>query len=229
MFEHLTTDIHVCVSKEHTFGTDALYLSRFIKDICPDAKNICDLGTGCGIIPLCLAALHIGKDIVGIDIQSDAIDQFDNGIAASKTDCHIKSIEGDFTDPRILSSDTYDLVVSNPPYFKLGNGILSPHQHRAISRYEIKCNVDSLFATCRRVTSSSGCVCVCYPPNRLSHVLRAMEDSGFSPRYLRFISKGSSHNPWLFFLMGQKDAGDQLVVLPTIYNNEENTSEVFFK
>ena len=48
-WETLGPDLRLCVSREHTFGTDALLLSDFAA---PRAKEIvCDLGSGCGIIP----------------------------------------------------------------------------------------------------------------------------------------------------------------------------------
>ena len=48
----------IIVSKRHTFGTDAVLLASFAK---PSIKQIaCDLGTGCGIIPmLWLSLIHI--------------------------------------------------------------------------------------------------------------------------------------------------------------------------
>ena len=228
MLEYLTDKIQVHVSKDHTFGSDALQLSHFVKAHCPKAKNICDLGTGCGIIPLSLAALRVGESITGIDIQAPAISLFQDGIDASDTPCTLVGIIGDFTQKNILSSSTYDLVVANPPYFKVGNGILPPNYCRAVARYEIACDVDKLFAVARRITTPAGCICVCYPPNRLAHVLRAMEDNRFSPRYLQFVSKSPEESPWLFLLMGQKGVGDQLVVRPTIYHETQEPKEVFF-
>ena len=48
--EPLGNKMHIVVSDSHTFGTDAILLSNFAsikrKDIA------CDMGTGCGIIPL---------------------------------------------------------------------------------------------------------------------------------------------------------------------------------
>ena len=48
--EYLSRDLGLIVSKEHTFGTDALLLADFASpkryDVC------CDFGTGCGIIPM---------------------------------------------------------------------------------------------------------------------------------------------------------------------------------
>ena len=48
--EKLTDDIFVCASSEHRFGTDAFLLTYFSNYRMKD--KVCDLGTGCGIIPM---------------------------------------------------------------------------------------------------------------------------------------------------------------------------------
>ena len=77
--EPLTGQMHVYVSENHRFGTDAFLLANFSnwrkKDL------VCDLGTGCGIIPMILQRKNPPKHTWGVDIQADAIDQFSQAIA----------------------------------------------------------------------------------------------------------------------------------------------------
>ena len=48
--EQLSDTLSICVTKDHRFGTDAFLLSDFAA---PRRRDLaCDLGTGCGIIPL---------------------------------------------------------------------------------------------------------------------------------------------------------------------------------
>ena len=58
--------LKIIVSKEHIFGTDAVLLASF-SDI---RKNdtACDLGTGCGIIPLLWCKKETGK-LFAVEIQ----------------------------------------------------------------------------------------------------------------------------------------------------------------
>ena len=62
--EYLSRDLGLIVSKEHTFGTDALLLADFASpkryDIC------CDFGTGCGIIPMLWYRDGCGKEISAV-------------------------------------------------------------------------------------------------------------------------------------------------------------------
>ena len=71
--EYLGGGITVCVSQNHKFGTDAVLLSDF--SLPKDAKKpelACDLGSGCGIIPL----LWFGRGcapqkVYAVEIQSE--------------------------------------------------------------------------------------------------------------------------------------------------------------
>ena len=48
--EPLGNNMSIVVSESHTFGTDAILLANFAA---PKRKDtLCDMGTGCGIIPL---------------------------------------------------------------------------------------------------------------------------------------------------------------------------------
>ena len=70
--EPLGNNMSIVVSESHTFGTDAVLLANFTsikrKDIA------CDMGTGCGIIPL-IWCKGITKEVYALDIQEKAISQ----------------------------------------------------------------------------------------------------------------------------------------------------------
>ena len=73
-FETLRNEIEICISDEHKFGTDAFLLADFAA---PRHKDkVCDLGTGCGIIPLLMHISFKPSIIYGVDIQKQAIEQF---------------------------------------------------------------------------------------------------------------------------------------------------------
>ena len=67
--EKLSDDLSICVTKDHRFGTDAFLLSDFAHVRRKDLA--CDLGTGCGIIPLLWFRnrSEAPKKAYGVDIQ----------------------------------------------------------------------------------------------------------------------------------------------------------------
>ena len=56
------------------FGTDAFLLADFAKARHKDI--VCDLGTGCGIIAVLMRLRYEPKQVYGVDIQPQAIEQF---------------------------------------------------------------------------------------------------------------------------------------------------------
>lgn len=55
--------LHICVSDAHRFGTDAFLLAAFSRYQARDVA--CDLGTGCGIIPLVMERHMPPRQIYG--------------------------------------------------------------------------------------------------------------------------------------------------------------------
>ncbi|MDE6539186.1 MAG: methyltransferase, partial [Ruminococcus sp.] len=81
-YEKLTDKIFVCASTEHRFGTDAFLLADFSQYRQKD--KVCDLGTGCGIIPLIMQKKLPPEIIYAIDILEGAIEQLKAGIEKSQ-------------------------------------------------------------------------------------------------------------------------------------------------
>lgn len=73
-YEKLTDKIYVCASSDHRFGTDAFLLASFSGYRQKD--KVCDLGTGCGIIPLIMQKSRPPQIIYAVDIQGERYGSF---------------------------------------------------------------------------------------------------------------------------------------------------------
>ena len=82
--EDLGEGVGIVVSKQHTFGTDAMLLADFANPRKTD--NACDFGTGCGIIPFLW--LRDGKcnSISAVEIQEHACNQVERSIILNSTE-----------------------------------------------------------------------------------------------------------------------------------------------
>ncbi|MDE5834019.1 MAG: methyltransferase, partial [Ruminococcus sp.] len=113
-YEKLTDKIYVCASSEHRFGTDAFLLADFSQYRKKD--KVCDLGTGCGIIPLIMQKKNPPQITYAVDIQENAIEQLKAGIEKSE----VSGIVPVCADLRNLWENApigqLDLVTCNPPY-----------------------------------------------------------------------------------------------------------------
>lgn len=137
----LADDLIVCTSQLHRFGTDAVLLTEFSEYRQKD--RVCDLGTGCGIIPILMQRTAPPREIYAVDIQPEAIAQMCQGIAESMGIGSV--LHPVCTDLKELWDGAplgqLDLVTCNPPYKAYQAGIESQLTAQKIARHEVLCNI----------------------------------------------------------------------------------------
>ena len=203
--EYLGSGCYVAVSDEHGFGTDAVILADFAS---PSKKDrVCDMGTGCGIIPMLLVRNGCGKEITGIDIQQNACLQAQESVRLSNAGDKVKIVNGDIRNIKnVFEHASFDTVIMNPPYKSDGNGIKSREKYAEIARHETMCNIDDVCAAAAHLLNFGGRLCLCNRPERLADTIVSMRSAGIEPKRLRFVSKLSDTKPWLFMIEGKKGA-----------------------
>lgn len=225
-FEKLSEKIMVCVSGDHGFGTDAFLLTNFSEY---KAKDIaCDLGTGCGIIPMIMQRKLPPRITYAVDIQSKAIEQLNMGIEKSGVE-NIVPVCADLKELwENAPFEKCSLVTCNPPYKAAGAGIESLTEAQKIARHEIMCDIYDVCRAASKLLKFGGRLCICNRPERLGDVISAMKSNNIEPKRLRFVSKNPSSAPWLFLIEGKKGSKPFMKVMRQLYIWNENgyTDEV---
>lgn len=206
--------LHICVSDAHRFGTDAFLLAAFSRYQARDVA--CDLGTGCGIIPLVMERHMPPRQIYGLDIQPEAIRLLEQTVAENRL-TNLTPVLGDL---RTLWADApleqCTLVTCNPPYKAQGAGMESAGDAARIARHELLCDISDVCGSAARLLRFGGRLCLCNRPERLCDVLCAMRSAGIEPKRLRFVAKHPDTAPWLFLVEGKKGAKPFLQVEATL-------------
>lgn len=217
-FEKFKDGTMVAVTKEHTFGTDAFLLADFAKIRHKDV--VCDLCTGCGIIAVLMKIRYSPKMIYALDIQSQAIEQFNMTVEKSSLDNVIPLCMDlkNLTDK--IPQGVFDAVTCNPPYKAAGAGIESTADAQKIARHEILCNISDVCVSAAKLLKYGGDFYVCNRPERLADVICAMRENNIEPKEIRFVSKSPDDAPWLFLISGKKCGKPFLKILPPLYINE---------
>ncbi|MGN0590776.1 tRNA1(Val) (adenine(37)-N6)-methyltransferase [Ruminococcus sp.] len=212
--EPLGKRLHICVSDVHRFGTDAFLLTAFSRYQARD--TVCDLGTGCGIIPLLMERHMPPRQIYGLDIQPEAIALLEQTVAENRL-TNLTPVLGDLRtlwEGAPLGDCT--LVTCNPPYKARGAGIESAGDGAKIARHELLCDISDVCRSAARLLRFGGRLCLCNRPERLCDVLYAMRQADIEPKRLRFVAKHPDTAPWLFLVEGKKGAKPFLQVEPTL-------------
>lgn len=216
--EPLGNGFFVNVSAHHTFGTDAVLLKAFSN---PKKRDkLVDLGTGCGIIPLLMLRDGFLQSAVGVDISEEA------AFLAQKT---VNELE--IQNFSIVNSDLKELkgkvefgcntlVTCNPPYKALNAGLKNPDNTLRTARHEVACTLEDIIAVSAKLLQTSGRLCICHRPERLTELMTLMRKFKVEPKRLRLVAQRKGEEPWLVLVEGKRCANSGLRIEPILYIEE---------
>lgn len=227
--EPLGKGFFVNVSKNHTFGTDAVLLADFASQ--KKVKSHIDLGTGCGIIPLLLLRDGIAASSTGVEISDEAV-----ALAVASAERfapeRLTILHSDLNDLKgKLPFGTADLVTCNPPYKASGAGILSAGDRDIVARHETMCTLEDVISVGSALLRSAGSLCLCQRPERLADIICLMRQYKVEPKRLRTVSKKQGEEPWLILVEGKRDSKSGLRIMPPlfVYGQDGELSEEMIK
>lgn len=148
-------------------GTDGVLLGAW----CPVASvtRALDVGTGCGVIALMIAQRNSHALIEGIDIDHEAIDEATINFEHSPWSDRVSARVANFNQ---LSGDrSYDLIVSNPPFFT--NGVLPTGESRTIARHSQSLTYDQLINGASRLLTNNGSLALISPTDAEGDIVQA--------------------------------------------------------
>ncbi len=202
------------------FGIDAVLLSNF----CEIKKNsvVVDLGTGTGIIPILIAGKSRAKKIYGVEIQSYVADMAKRSIKLNGLEDRVEIIEEDLKNiTNIIEVNSVDVVISNPPYM-ISTGLKNPNDMKAISRHEIKCNLEDVIYNASRLLKHHGHFYMVHRPHRLVDIMSLCRKYKLEPKKIRFVHPNKNKKTNLLLLKCVKAAKPELRFLDPLYVYDEN-------
>ena len=141
-------------------GTDAVLLGAWV--IPNGSSSILDIGTGTGIIALMLAQKS-NATIVAIDIDKDSTEQARLNVAESTYASQIKVEHISFQDLTLNSTQKFDLIVSNPPFFV--DSLKSTNDGRTMARHNDLLSFEDLLKGVKKLLNDRGKFCLILPKN----------------------------------------------------------------
>lgn len=178
-FKQFTVADEDCAMK---VGTDAVLLGAWAE--VGQATNILDIGTGSGVIALMLAQRAPESCITGIDIEPSAARQADFNFRQSPWADRLTACGISLQDFVSVTPQSYDLIVSNPPYFR--NGLKAPDDQRNSARHTDLLSYEELLSCAVRLLRSEGTLAFILPVSEeLAFVEMAKHNALFPWRICR--------------------------------------------
>lgn len=216
--------IDIYVDENHRFGTDAILLGDFASP--RSDMTVCDLCSGCGIIPLYFCKKKPPKKIYGVEIQKSAAELFACSVRENGLEERVFPINEDLTDLEALRAyipqGSVDVVTANPPYYKANSGKERLSREQRIARHEIACNLEQVIKAADFLLKYGGTVKLCHLPERLPEIFYFMQKYKIQPKKLTLVCNKREEKPWLALVSGKKGGKPGLDVVPCLVMRTES-------
>ena len=163
-------------------STDSILLCDFIN--LPKKARVLDLGAGCGTLGTLLCAKDDACQITGIELDNLAHTAALANIDRNHLSARMSSICADLrTIPGQLPSGSFDLCISNPPYYTGGPA----NQQTPLARRDDYCTLSQLISTAGKMLKFGGDFCLVHKPERLAEICAIAAANKLEPKRLRLI------------------------------------------
>ena len=175
----------------YCFTSDAVLLAN--NATVKKGDKVCDLGTGSGIIPILITAKNDIHSAVGLELIDRQVDMATRSVELNGLSDKIKIVHGDIKEgDKLFGCGVFDLVVSNPPYGKLGTGDIKEDEWKARSRYEITITLEEVIQTASKIVKYGGRVCIINKSDRMAETVCLMAKYGVEPKkIINIFRKGN--------------------------------------
>ena len=203
------------------FGIDSVLLSDFAKNIKKDSM-VLDLGTGTGIIPILLCGKTKLKKVTGIELQEEVAKMAKKSIKLNNLEDKFNVINENILNlNKIYENQTFDVIVSNPPYKKKDTGITNENEKKIISRHEISASLEDFIKISKDLLKDKGEFYMVHRPERLVDIFELMRKYKIEPKILKMVYSYKNKEPKLILIKGVKNAKPFLKVESNLYIYED--------
>ena len=203
------------------FGIDSVLLSDFAKNIKKDSM-VLDLGTGTGIIPILLCGKTKLKKVTGIELQEEVAKMAKKSIKLNNLEDKFNVINENILNlNKIYENQTFDVIVSNPPYKKKDTGITNENEKKIISRHEISDSLEDFIKISKDLLKDKGEFYMVHRPERLVDIFELMRKYKIEPKILKMVYSYKNKEPKLILIKGVKNAKPFLKVESNLYIYED--------
>ena len=212
----------VQVNDYFNFSLDSVLLANFA-DITDKTRNIIDLGTGNAPIPLILSTKTKEK-IIGVELQKEIYDLAIETVKINNLEGQIEIINEDIKNLlSIYRNESFDLVLSNPPYFKkIETSILNENVVKCNARHETLINLEEIISITSKLLKNKGSFVLVHRTERLSEIIVLLKKYRLEPKKIRFVYPKRDSNSNLVLIEAKKNSNIGVKILKPLIVHDEN-------
>ena len=122
----------------------------------------------------------------------------------------------------IYDNQSFDVIVTNPPYKEKNTGITNENEKKIISRHEITATLEDFIKVSSDLLKDKGEIYMVHRPDRLVDIFSLMRNNKLEPKILRMVYSNKNKEPKLLLIKGIKNAKPFLKIEKNLYIYDGN-------
>lgn len=222
-------DIWVIQGKKgYRFAVDSL-IAASLADI-PSRGKVADLGAGCGVISFIVARKSPNVEVYALELQPQLADRAERSARLNNLSDKVHVVLGSFKDvKRLFPAEAFSYVISNPPFWPLGRGRISPDRERAVAMSEVEGSVGDVIEAAYYLLPTKGTLGIIFCAERAPELFYLLRKGRFEPKRVVFVHPRLDEDAQFVFVESKKNArpGQCRVEPPLIiYSDGDYTEEM---
>ncbi len=180
------------------------------------AGYVLEAGSASGVVSTLLSRRRKVTHVTGVEINAAAYGMSQQNRELNGCAGKVEFLHEDIKNYKLLfKPQSFDTIVTNPPFYKQGTGRLSKEQGLTVAHHEQLLTLEDMFESARYLLKPKGYCIMMFPCSRLDELLS--ETRGFAVEVLRFIHRKQDRPADLFMMCARKGGGKQLRVVPPLF------------
>ena len=196
------------------FGIDSILLAHFLNLKPQDL--VLEVGAGSGIISLIALKRFPKAKIFALELESIFIECLKRNILENKLQEKLFIIKGDIK-TSLFKSGIFDVIFSNPPYFKSKSGRKSPYEIENIARRDVKFELDEFLKKVSSLLKNKGKFYLVFTALRLAELIYLLKKNKLEPKLLRLVYSYPGSEAKLVLLLAVKNAKEEIRIFSPLY------------
>jgi tRNA1Val (adenine37-N6)-methyltransferase len=199
----------------YRFSVEAILLCRFARASTRD--RVLELGAGCGVVSIMIAALHRPREVIALEIQPPLAEMIARNAEINRLES-VHAVCADLRQKKIkgVESASFDLVVANPPYRAVAAGRENPDHGRRLARGESAALLEDFIAAARRYARMGGRVAFVFTARRSAELISAMRSKQLEPKRLRFVHPQIARPASVILIEARVGGGIEVAIEPPL-------------
>lgn len=205
-------------------STDSMALAHFVR--LPGNARVLDLGSGCGTLGLLLCARDERCRVTGVELEENAHEAALRNIRRNALDSRLSSICADLRAvDRSFPPGSFDICVSNPPYFTGGPA----SQTVPAARREDCCSMEQLMHAAAYALKYGGDLFLVHRPERLAELFHLASGTLLEPKRLCLLRHRPDSPVSLVLVQCRKGAKPGLLWEELCLRNADGTPSAHYQ